>query len=72
MEYRPYSSGVISLARIMVPRAMIMVDVARPMKSCTLPFAEVLLISTIFCSIGFPLFGVVGKAVRDVVCFGNV
>lgn len=51
MEYRPYSSGVISLARIIVPSAMMRVDVDMPMNSCTLPFAEVLLISTIFCSI---------------------
>lgn len=33
IAYNPYSSGVISLARIIVPTAMIIVDAATPMKS---------------------------------------
>ena len=33
MEYNPYSSGSMSLARIIVPTAIVMVDVATPMKS---------------------------------------
>ena len=43
--YNPYSSGNMSLARIIVPTAIIMVEDACPMKSWKLPVAEVLPIS---------------------------
>jgi hypothetical protein len=42
MEYNPYSSGSMSLVRIIVPTAIIMVDAACPMKSWKLPVAETL------------------------------
>lgn len=54
MEYSPYSSGSMSLVRIIVPTASIMVDVVCPMNRWKLPVAEVLPIfnalSTVFCS----------------------
>jgi hypothetical protein len=43
--YNPYSSGSISLARIIVPTAIIIVEEACPMKSWKLPVTEVLPIS---------------------------
>ena len=52
MEYSPYSSGNMSLVRIIVPIAIIVVDVVCPMKSWKLPVAEVLPIFNAF-SIGF-------------------
>ena len=42
MEYSPYSSGSMSLVRIIVPSASIMVDVVCPMNRWKLPVAEVL------------------------------
>jgi len=42
IEYNPYSSGNMSLAKIIVPTAIIMVDVATPIKSRKLPVAETL------------------------------
>jgi len=42
MEYSPYSSGNISLVRITVPTAIIMVETVFPMNSWKLPVAETL------------------------------
>ena len=42
MEYSPYSSGSISLVRITVPAAIIMVETVFPMNSWKLPVAETL------------------------------
>lgn len=54
MAYNPYSSGSMSLVRIIVPNASIMVDVVCPMNRWKLPVAEVLPIcnalSMVFCS----------------------
>ena len=44
-EYNPYSAGNMSLANIIVPTAIIIVEDACPMKSWKLPVAEVLPIS---------------------------
>ena len=52
MVYSPYSSGSMSLVRIIVPMAIIMVDVVCPMNSWKLPVAEVLPIFNAF-SMGF-------------------
>jgi len=62
MEYSPYSAGNSNLVRIIVPMAIIAVDVATPMNSWKLPVAEILPIfkafSNGFCSF---LFLVVGR-----------
>ena len=52
MVYNPYSSGNMSLVRIIVPTANIMVDAACPMNSWKLPVAETLPIFNAF-SMGF-------------------
>jgi len=46
--YSPYSSCVMSLASIMVPIAIMMVEAATPMNSCKLPVADFLPISRAF------------------------
>jgi hypothetical protein len=48
MEYKPYSSGIKSLARIIVPTAIITVDIAVPVNSWKLPAAELLPIFNAF------------------------
>jgi len=65
MAYSPYSSGSMSLVRIIVPIAIIVVDVVCPMKSWKLPVAEVLPIFNAF-SMGFCSFWVL-----DLVVFSN-
>ena len=54
MAYNPYSSGSMRFVRIIVPNAIIMVDVVCPMNRWKLPVAEVLPIfnalSMVFCS----------------------
>lgn len=54
--YNPYSSGNMSLARIIVPIAIIIVEAATPINSWKLPAADFLAISKAFCIV-FPSFG---------------
>ena len=51
MEYNPYSSGDISLPRIIVPIAIIMAEAATPTNSWKLPVTDFLPISKAFCII---------------------
>jgi len=65
-EYKPYSSGNMSLPKIIVPTAIMMVDVVFPMKSWKLPVAEILPISNAL-SMGFLSFLFLAVSVE----FGN-